>query len=107
LAYLRALACKHSGQADEALDFYNTAMTADAGASEELAREAALEVLRIHHDDPDVRDAMANWKEPDHDRGSRGFLRQREAAGVAALFQLSLGAGVPLPPEFAGFSNYR
>jgi tetratricopeptide (TPR) repeat protein len=107
LAYLRALACKHSGQADEALDFYNTAMTADAGASEELAREAALEVLRIHHDDPDVRDAMANWKEPDYDRGSRGFLRLREAAGVAALFQLSLGAGVPLPPEFAGFSNYR
>jgi tetratricopeptide (TPR) repeat protein len=101
-----ALALENLGRPNEALNAFNIAMTADAGASEDVARRAALGVLRILNADPDVQAAIAKWGSPDEDRGSPGFFRLKEAASVAALFELSLGAGAPFPGEFRHFLKY-
>ncbi len=106
-AYGRGLALEHLGRPVEALMAYNTAMTADAGASEEIARQAALNVMRIHRADAEVQAAIAAWGAPDEKRDSPGFFRLREAASIAGLFELSLGAGTPLPAEFKEFLKYR
>ncbi len=102
VAYCQALALENSGNARAALNAYNIAMTADAGASEEIARQAAFRVLRIHQADPEVRAVLSKWGTPEV-QDSPGFSRLREAAAVASLFELSLGAGTPLPPEFKDF----
>ena len=78
-------------------------MTADAGATEEVARHAAIGVMHIHLGDPDVRDAIARRGTPEENLQSAGAIRLREAAAVASLFELSLGAGVALPAEFKDF----
>jgi hypothetical protein len=82
-------------------------MTADAGTSEEIARQAALRVLAIHRADPEVRAAMDGWGTADENRHRPGIFRLQEAAAVAVLFELSLGAGTPLPAELSGFLKYK
>lgn len=104
IAHCHGLALEALGQSTQALDAFNTAMTADAGASEEIARDAAMHVLRILQADPEVKaaitDKAANHKSP-------GFRKLKEAAAVATLFELSLGAGMPLPPEFRLFLKFK
>lgn len=89
VAHCEGLALEALGQPREALNAFNTAMTADAGASEEIARDAAMHVLRILLADPDSQMTAS--------------LERREAAAVATLFEFSLGAGMPLPYEFRVF----
>jgi tetratricopeptide (TPR) repeat protein len=107
VAFCRGLALESRGRPAEALIAHNIAMTADAGTSEEIARQAALHVLAIHRADPEVRAAMDGWGTADENRNSPGFFRLQEAAAVAALFELSLGAGTPLPAELSGFLKYK
>ncbi|MES2439164.1 MAG: tetratricopeptide repeat protein [Verrucomicrobiota bacterium] len=101
------LALENTGHPVEALNAYNIAMTSDAGASEEIARDAALNVMRIHLADAEVRQAIATWMTPEEDKLSSGFLKLREAASVATLFELSLGAGTPLPAELKELLKYK
>ncbi len=100
VAYLEGLALIHLERSPEALNAFNTAMTADAGASEELSRQAALQVMELHLADPGVQ--MAITLGEDLERSSDGieYLRLREAIAVALLFESSLGAGSPLPDAF-------
>ena len=105
VAYCHGLALENRTKPLEALNAYNIAMTADAGASEELARQAALGVLRIHLADPEVQAALTG--PPEVIRESPGFPRLKEAAAVAAMFELTLGAGTPLPSEFAVFLKHH
>ncbi len=107
VAYCQGLAFENLKHPLEALNAYNIAMTADAGASEEIARQASLNILRIHQADPEVQTAIANWGTAAENRESAGFSRLKEAAAVAALFELTLGAGTPLPSEFKVFLNYK
>lgn len=106
VAFCRGLAFENSGQSAEALIAYNTAMTADAGASEDVARLAAIHVMTLHLADLEVRAAMDRWGTADDDRDSPGYFRLREAAAVAALFELSLGAGSRLPAELGVLLKY-
>lgn len=106
VAYCQGLAFENTGRPLEALNAYNIAMTADAGASEEIARDAALHVLGIHRKDADVQAAIHQSGSPDENRDSPGYHRLKEAAAVAALFELSLGAGTPLPDEFKPFLKH-
>lgn len=94
VAYCHGLALEGLGRAEDALDAHQTAMTADAGASEEIVRQAALRVMAIHLADPEVKLALENRS------GPRGKARLAEAAAVASLFVKSLGGGAPLPGEF-------
>ncbi|MEY3896353.1 MAG: hypothetical protein RLZZ214_1873 [Verrucomicrobiota bacterium] len=105
-AYCRGLALEHLGHPTAALMAYHTAITADAGASEEIARQAALNVMRLHRADAEVQAAIAAWGAPGDQRDHPGYSRLREAASVAALFELSLGAGTPLPVDFKELLKY-
>lgn len=107
IACCQGLALEKLNRPLEALDACNIAMTADGGTSEDVARDAALGVLRILNADPEVREAVERRDVPDADRKGPGYDRLKEAAAVAALFQLSLGAGTPLPEEFVKFLKYR
>jgi len=91
----------------DALFAYQTAMTADAGASEEIARQAALRVLAIHKASPDVQAAIRVWGTPEENKNGRGYADLAEAAAVADLFEMSLGAGTPLPAGYRMFLKYK
>jgi tetratricopeptide (TPR) repeat protein len=105
VALCHGLALENLGHPTEALDAYHIAMTADAGASEEIVREAALKVLRIHHSDPEVQAALAGTAVVI--QKSPGLTRLQEAAAVAYLFDSILTVGTPLPLEFRGFLEHR
>jgi TolA-binding protein len=107
VAYFYGLALQNQGRPFEALNAYNIAMTADAGASEESARQAALRVLEIHRADPEVQGAIKKWDVADENSEDPGLFRLREAAAVATLFEQSLGAGASLPAELREFLKYR
>ena len=105
VAYCHGQALENLGRPFEALGAYNIAMTADAGASEEIARLAALGVLRIHRADPEVQTALTGPAAAA--RENPGFFRLKEAAAVAYLYELTLGAGTPLPQEFRDFLKHH
>ena len=105
VAYCHGLALENLARPLDALGAYNVAMTADAGASEEIARQAALGVLRIHLADPEVQAALTGPARVTQE--SPQLSRLKEAAAVAFLFELTLGAGTPLPQEFRDFLKYH
>jgi tetratricopeptide (TPR) repeat protein len=107
VAYCHGLALEGLGRPAEALGAYATAMTADAAASEELAREAALRTLAIHKADPLVQQAIKVWGTKDENKNSPGYAHLNEAGAVASLYELSLGAGKPLPDEYKALLKYK
>lgn len=107
VAWCHGLALEGLNRPTEALSAYQTVLTADAGASEEITRQAALRILSIHKADPEVQQAIMLWATKDEDRNSKGRINLTEAAAVAELFELSLGAGTPLPAGFREFLKYK
>jgi len=107
VAYCHGLALEGLERPSEALVAYSIAMTADAGASEEIARLAALRVLSIHKANPEVQTAIKVWGTADENKNSKGYSDLLEAASVAELFELSLGAGSPLPSDLKVFLKYK
>ncbi len=107
VAYCHGLALEGLERPEEALGAYAIAMTADAAATEELARESALRTLAIHKADPQVQQAIKVWKTKDENRNSRGYSHLTEAGALAALYELTLGAGKPLPDEFKSFLKHK
>ena len=107
VAYCHGLALEGLNRPEEALTAFMTAMTADAAATEEIAREAALRVLAIHKADPDVQQAIKVWGTKDESKNSRGYTHLSEAGAVASLYEMTLGAGKPLPNEFKSFLKYK
>ncbi len=93
--YCQGLALEALNRADEALVAYNSALTADAGASEDISRQAGLRVLGIYKRDPEVQAAL---------KRAGGGAKLNEAKAVATLYENSLGAGAPLPAEFKEFA---
>lgn len=107
VAYCHGLALENLNRPGEALIAYSTAMTADAGASEEVARLATLRVLAIHLANKDVQIAMKAWGTKDENKNSKGYADLVEAASVAHLYEMSLGAGKPLPPEYKELLKFK
>lgn len=107
IAYCHGLALEELKRPREALNAYQTAMTVDAGASEDLAKNAALRVLGIFKADPDVQNAMKVWGTKDENKASQAYSDLLEAAAVARLFELSLGAGASLPADFKPFLKFK
>lgn len=107
VAYCQGMALEGLQKPDEAILAYQTAMTADAGASEVVARQAALRVMAIRNEDEEVRKAMRDWDKPAANKNSPGFAKLTEAAVVAGLYEMTLGAGAPLPTEFQELLKYR
>ena len=107
VAYLHGLALEGLERPQEALFAYQTAVTADAGASEEITRQAALRVLAILNADPDVQRAIQVWGTPKENKNSAGYTKLVEASAVARMFGQSLGVGAPLPDEFKELLKYE
>lgn len=107
VAYLHGLALEGLARPQEAMFAYQTAITADAGASEDIARQAALRVMAIHNADPDVQRAMRAWGTPQENKNSAGYSKLVEASAVARMFSESFGAGAPLPNEFKDLLKYE
>ena len=103
IAYCQGLALENLGRPDEALISYNIAMTADAGASEEITRQAALRVLGIYQRDPEVLSAIKSRKTGKETIPPEAGAKLAAAEAMASLFQRSLGAGTPLPAGFRDF----
>lgn len=103
VAYCHGLALEGLGKPDDALMEFNTALTADSGASEDIARRAALRILGIYQRDPAVRAALKSKGSEKDGASSEGRRRLAAAMAVAGLFEKSLGAGVALPTEFKEF----
>jgi hypothetical protein len=106
-AWCLGLAHESQDKSGEAIDAYQIAITADGGASEDLVRDAALRIMRLHQKDPEVRTAMKQWGTPAEDSQSTGHRRLTEAAALADLFELTLGAGSALPAEQQELLKFR
>lgn len=107
VAWCHGLAVENLGRPREALFLYQTAMTADAGASIEIARQAALRVLAIHKADPTVQAAIKAWGTKEENKTTQGRADLLEAAAVARLFELALGGGTPLPAEHKNLPAFK
>lgn len=107
VAYCHGLALENLQKPDEALMAYQTAMTADAGASEDVAGKAALRVMAILTSDAEVKRAMREWDSPAASKGGVGYAKLTQAAAVAGLYEMTFGAGTPLPKEFQDLPKYR
>jgi len=107
IAYFHALAHEQAGRLDEALTSYQVAMVADAGASEDVARLSALQIMKIIKANPEVQTAIELWGGPKEKKSGIGYNRLIEAGAVARLYELSLGGGKPLPSEFKDLVKYK
>ena len=106
IGYCLGLALDSQDKLIPAINAYNIAMTADTGASEDITRTAALNALRLYKKDPEVQTAIKLWGTPDENPNSSGHQRLLESAAVAELYELSLGGGTPLAPEFKELLKY-
>lgn len=107
VAYCHGLALEGLNRPEEALPAYQTAIIGDSGGSEEIARQAALRILAIHKANPEVQDAIKLQSAGSGKENRKGQAGLMEAAAIAGLFELSLGAGTPLPAEFKPFLKQK
>lgn len=107
VAFCVANAYEALKQSSKALNAYNTAMVADLGATEEIAEQSAIAIMRIHQASPEVQLAIKLWGSPDENKNSTGFLNLQEAASVAALYNLTLGGGKKLPSTFVPLLKFK
>lgn len=103
IAYCQGLALENLQRPDEALISYNIAITADAGASVEITRQAALRILGIYQRDPQVIRALKTRAGGKETASPEAVAMLASAEAMANLFQNSLGAGLSLPSEFRKF----
>lgn len=106
VAYCKGLALQNMERGAEAIISFNVAITADAGASEMIAEDAALNALRVFHADKEVRTAIEVWGTDDENKSSGGYTRLTEAAALAAFYDKVLKVGKPLPAELKEFLKY-
>jgi hypothetical protein len=106
VAYCKGLALDNLQRGREAVIEYSIAMTADSGASEVLAQQAALKALGVYQKDPEVQVAIKNWNTDDENKNSAGYTRLTEAAAMAVFYEKYLDLGKPLPTELKALTKY-
>jgi hypothetical protein len=105
IAYCLGLALEGLKKPAEALNAYSAALVADNGASVELVKPAALNILRIHRADPEVQKAVSRWGKEDEVKHAAGRLRLLEASAVAHFYLKFIGS--ELPPEYRDLLKYK
>lgn len=107
IAYLqgRALEGLNRPHSDSLLA-YQIAITADAGDSEVIARDAVLRSLAILDQDEEMKNATKTFDESDGQELVRGFTKAMEGAGLCKLFEFELGAGEQLPAKYRYLLKY-
>jgi tetratricopeptide (TPR) repeat protein len=107
IAYCHGLALEALDRPAEAINAFQTALVADAGASEEITREAALRVLTLLNEDPDVQRAIRDWGSKDENKNAPGRAKLLDASALAVLFEKTLGGGSPLPDKLKALKKFR
>jgi len=107
VGYCLGLALDSQDKILPAINAYNIALTADAGASEDITRTAAANALRLYKKEPTVQTAMKLWGTKDENPNSSGHQLLLEAGALADLYELSLGGGTPLPAESKDLLKYK
>ncbi len=107
VAYATGLALENLKRTDEALIAFNVAITADAGASEEIAQDAAQAALRVYFADEAVQTAIEVWGTEDENKSSEGYIHLTQAAALAAFYDKFLKVGKPLPENLKKFLKYE
>lgn len=107
LAYCKGVFHENQGEIKEAINAYSRAMVVDGGASEVETRMAALAILRILDQDPDVQKARELWGTDDEKPNSSGYARLLEAGSLARIYESLIGSGVPLPDAYKVYLNYK
>ena len=107
VGYCHGLALEGLEKPIQALNAYAIAITADYGASNELAEQAALNSLRLYTKDPEVQLAIKLWGTEDEDPHSSGRFRLEEAAALADTYEQVLGGGKALPSEYKALLKYK
>ncbi len=107
VAYCLGLGLEAKNEIRPAIEAYSLALTADAGTSTALARLAAVNALRLYKKDPGIQTAIKLWGTNDEDATSRGHRFLVEAGALAAIYDLTFGAGHPLPDDVKDMLKYR
>lgn len=107
VSFCKGLALENLKRGNEALVAYANAMVADAGGSEILTRDAAINALHIYANDEEVQLAITNWGTADENKSSGGYTRLLQAGSLARLYQLTLGSGAALPADLKKFIDYK
>lgn len=108
VAYCTGVAQVNMLQPLLALDSFAVAMTADGGASADLARESAIQSLDIY-----LKDEVTTLAREQETSGSDDFnpagvgaLRLAQAGSIITVFENSFGIGHTLPERFEVFRRY-
>lgn len=104
IAYCHGLALEALKKPNEALNAYNTAITANCGADETITRQSSLNCMRILKADPEVQKAIRLWNTPDEVKYASGRVRLLEASAMAHYYQKYIGT---LPPENNSLLKYK
>ena len=92
VAYCRGRAMEELMYLDHrVLMAYQTAITADAGASEQITRDAILRSLEILHGDEQAKDALRHFQQANGAEMILGFTKVMEAAGLCAVYEDQFG----------------
>lgn len=106
VGYLHGMALEGLNKPMDALNAFQIAITADAGASEVITRKSAIRVMEIIKADPEVQHAIKVWGTEDEKKTSRGYTMLHEAGAMAVLFEMALGGGEPLPGSLKTLVQY-
>lgn len=106
-AYCKGLALEQANQLADALIQYNIAMTADSGASQVLAQQAALKALGVYLKDPMVQDAMKKWGKEDEVKNSSSYNKLIGAGALAEFYEKYLSLGEALPADMKKLLQYK
>ncbi len=107
VAFCKGLALQNMDRGPEAIIAYNTAMTADAGASELIAQDAALNALAVYLADTEIKAAIAAWGSEGENKNSGSRLRLIEAGALARFYDKYLKVGKPLPEDLKVFLQFE
>ncbi len=107
VAYCKGLAQQKMEMNSEALISFNTALTADAGGSEEIAQSAAIAALRVYVADEGVQKAMENWGSDSENKNSPGYSRLKEAAALAKFYDGFFKVSKPLPDDLKALLKFN
>jgi hypothetical protein len=106
VAYCYGLALDAQGKTTESLLALQTAMTADAGDSEVVTRDAALKLMSVIVADAEVKEAIEAFQASGGKTLTKGYTKLLQGAAVAAMFEKHLGSGMPLPSSYKGLLTY-
>lgn len=106
IAYCHGLALEGMKKPVKALNAYNGAFVADFAATEEIAKKAALNCMRIISAHPDVKLAMDLYKTEDYSDDSSGAFLIKEGTALLSLWEKTLGSGEKVPEQYKIFLKY-